>query len=220
MGIFDRVSRLFKSNANAALDKMQDTGKELEQLILAMEEALRRARGETQRGMAAEKLSAQRMAASEKKVAEWVRRAEDAVRAGDDDLAAQALEGQHRAEQELELARREHAEAAKTAAAQQEALGKLEARLREAKQRKGTIKAKLAVGKTGNLQADALADFERMAGRVDDSEGALEAERELAESMDEGASARDAATRAKFDKLPGGDVEDRLAALKKKLDAK
>lgn len=220
MGIFDRVSRLFKSNANAALDKMQDTGKEVEQLLLDMEEALRRARGDTQKGMAAEKLLAQRVSAVEKRVADWERHAQDAVRAGDDDLAAQALQAQQQAEQEFALARREHAEAAKTAAVQQEALKKLEARLREAKQRKGTIKAKIAVGKTGTVQSDALAEFERMAGRVDDSEGMVEAERELAESMDEGTEKRDALVKAKFDALPGSDVDDRLAALKKKLDQK
>ena len=58
MGIFDRVSKLIKSNTNSAIDKMQDTSKEVEQLVVEMEDQLRKARLETQKGMAAEKLSA------------------------------------------------------------------------------------------------------------------------------------------------------------------
>src|SRR5437762_2534457 len=99
MGIFDRVSKLIKSNANAAIDKMSDPSKDVEQLILEMEDALRAARGETTRGMAAEKLAAGRIADVEQKVAEWGRRAEEAVRQGDDELAREALARQQEAEQ-------------------------------------------------------------------------------------------------------------------------
>jgi phage shock protein A len=215
MGIFDRLSKVIRSNANAAVDKMSDPSKDVEQLILEMEDALRKARGETTKGMAAEKLSATRLAAGEKKVAEWGRRAEEAVRQGDDALAKEALARQNDAESDLAMARREHAEAAATARAQQEAVKSMESRLREAKMRKGTIKAKVNYGKQGDLAAGALDDFERMAGKVDDSEARLEAEREVAGALDPGT--REAETEAKLAKLGGGGVDDRLAELKKKL---
>ena len=220
MGIFDRVSRLIKSNTNSAIDKMQDTSKEVEQLVLEMEQQLRKARVETQKGMAAEKLSAARAVEAEKKAAAWGRRAEDALRTGDEDLAKQALAQQAEAEQDLALCRREQAESAATARAQKEALAKLEGQLRDVKMRKGTIQAKVRLGKNQDLSAGSLDEFERMAGKVDDGEHRLEAERELAEALDDG-GAKEAELAARFKQLPAsGGVEDRLAALKKKMEEK
>src|SRR5262249_2631299 len=46
MGILDRISRLVSSNVNAAIDKMSDPGKQIDQLVIEMEEQLRAARKE------------------------------------------------------------------------------------------------------------------------------------------------------------------------------
>jgi phage shock protein A len=219
MGIFDRFSRLVKSNANAAagaVGKLQDTGKEVEQLVIEMEEALRKARRETTESMAAHKLAENRVAAAEREVAQWDRRAEEAVRAGDDDLAREALARAGEKKTALADTRREALEAARTSAARQEGLKRLEAKLREVKARKGTIKAKVALGKQQGLSSDAMDEFERMADRIDDSESQGEAEGELAEVL--GRTPARAETEAKLARLDGGDVDSRLAALKKKLE--
>ena len=218
MGIFDRVSRLIKSNANSAIDKMQDTSKEVEQLLVDMEEQLRKARVETQKGMAAEKLSAARVVETEKAAADWGRRAEDALRAGDEALAKEALEKQRETEETLVLCRREQAESAATSRAQREALKKLEGQLREAKMKKGTIQAKVNLAKNQDLSTSSLDEFERMSDKVDDGENRLEAERELSLALDDGGE-KNAALEEKFKALPAsGAVEDRLAALKKKME--
>lgn len=218
MGIFDRVSRLIKSNANAALDKLEDPGKQVEQLVVEMEDALRRARAEVVEGAAAAKLAAGRVGPAEQKVAEWARRVEQATQAGDAELANEAREQQRLAEENLALARREQHEAAETTAAQRETLKRLEARLAEVKAKKGTVEAKVAMGRNQQVAVGALDDYERMAGRVDDAEYTADAERELAEETD--SRARDAAVDAKLAKLEPAVLDDRLAALKRKMDPK
>ena len=46
MGILDRLSTLVKSNVNDLVDRMQDPAKEIDQLVLDMEDSLRQARSE------------------------------------------------------------------------------------------------------------------------------------------------------------------------------
>jgi phage shock protein A len=93
VGIFDRFSKLIQSNATAAgnaVGGLQDPAKEVEQLVLDMEAALKKARGETQQSMAAEKLARNRLAAAERELPTWTARAEEALRQNDEDLAREA----------------------------------------------------------------------------------------------------------------------------------
>src|SRR5262249_13850905 len=135
MGILDRMSRLIKSNLNAAIDKMTDPGKEIDQLILDMEEQLKRARGEVRTTLATEKVTRQKVADQERTISEWEAKAEKAVRAGDDDLAREALK--RKSDSEAAKQRAEQTLAEQTAYADQltQALKQLEERLREVKAR-------------------------------------------------------------------------------------
>jgi phage shock protein A len=230
MGLFDRLSRVIKSNSNAALDKLEDPKKQVDQLILEMEEALRKARGETQRGMAAEKLALGRVAEADKQHAAWGQRAELAVKSGDDDLAREALAAQGEAEKRAQQTRQEHAAAHAAAEAQRAALTKLEERLRAVKQRKGTLQAKLALGKNAALSTSALDDFDRMSDRIDSDEGAAGAADEVEAALsgadggngsgELGTKTRDAAVETRLARLGSGEMDDRLAALKKKMEPK
>jgi phage shock protein A len=55
MSILARLSTLVKSNVNDLIDKMQDPAKEIDQLVLDMEDSVRQARGEVATCMAEEK---------------------------------------------------------------------------------------------------------------------------------------------------------------------
>lgn len=226
MGIFSRMSNLFRSKANAAIDQMSDPAKEVEQLIMEMEDQLRQARAETVKCKATEKLCAQRVTDLEKRVANWGDRAEAAVHQGDDTLAREALSQRMQTEEELAQARRELAESRAYASKLAEMLPELEKRLAQYRLRKGTIKAKATMAKRDLKpgSADAFEDFDRMAGKVDDAETEVEVHRELADDRQ-----RDAELSAKIERasksLPasatGSDpVADRLAALKEKMGKK
>ncbi len=220
-GILGRLGSLFRSNVSAAVERAVDPAKEIEQLILDMEEETKRARQETVRILGARKRAQARIVELEREAATWNERAEKAARAGDDELAKLALGRRAETETRLSEAQREEREAADVAAELHESLKKNEARLKHIKLRKGTIKAKLGAQRAGDLRAEAFEDFERMAGRVDDAETEVEA---LAELEREGRTeARDTAVAEKFAALErkGGarsEIDERLAALKKKME--
>jgi phage shock protein A len=226
MGIFSRMSNLFRSKANAAIDQMSDPAKEVEQLILEMEDQLRQARAETVKCKATEKLCAQRVTDLEKRVASWGERAEAAVHHGDDTLAREALSQRMQAEEELAQARRELGEARTYASKLAEMLPELERRLTQYRLRKGTIKAKATMAKRDLKpgSTDAFEDFDRMAGKVDDAETEVEVHRELADDRQ-----RDAELSAKIERAAkqptataaaSDPVAERLAALKEKMGKK
>jgi phage shock protein A len=223
MGIFSRFSKMVKSNVNAKIDKATDPAKEIDQLILEMEGELRKGREETQKMMASEKRCTARVAELEKQSQVWTERAEAAVRAGDDGLAKQALERRISVEEDLAGAREELKETQQYVADLHDSLKKNTERLREVKMKKGTIKAKVATHKGGDVRAEALDEFERVAGKVDDEESQVEADAELASEMS--SQARDSEVERKFVEMEkkggtGSAIDDRLAALKAKMEKK
>jgi phage shock protein A len=220
MGIFDRMSRMIKSNVNSKIDKHRDPAKELEQIVLDLEAELKKNQAETAEIMATEKRITARLPMLEKQIQLWGERAEAAVRAGDDELAKEALIRRGQAEETLVEAKEESVEAKKYALQMQEALKANHAKLREIKMKKGAIRARVATSKNVEVSAEALDEFERVAGKVDDSEAEVEANDELAELTHE--SARDAQVEEKFRAMEkkgaaGSAVDDRLAALKRRM---
>jgi phage shock protein A len=91
MGILDRISTILRSNINAALDKAENPEKMLDQIIRDMASAIEEAKGQVAGVIAQEKqLEAEKNNAM-RSSDEWGRRAEQAVKAGRDDLAREAL---------------------------------------------------------------------------------------------------------------------------------
>lgn len=217
MGILDRMSTLIKSNLNAAIDKMTDPGKEIDQLILDMEEQLKRARGEVRTTLATEKVSRHKVGELELAIADWEAKAEQAVRAGDDELAREALK--RRGDMEAAKQRAEQTLGEQTAYADQltQALKQLEERLSEVKGRKETLKAKARASKGQSpLGSSAFNEFERLAGKIDVVDAEAELDEELRAARHEDAKSLEA--EKKLENLgKDRELEDRLAALKEKL---
>lgn len=219
MGILSRINTVIKSNMNELLDKMTDPAKEIELLIVDMEKSVKQAREEVVSSAATAKRIGKQCDRMREEVSTWQRRAEQAVRAGDDDLAREAL--RERQLKQTELTRTEQNLAQQEGYVQQlkDSLKALEARVREVKARKETLKQRAVSakeGRSGLSGGKAFAEFDRLEDRIE----ALETEASLSESLD----ARDAATAAKFARLEqdaGGDpkIEDELADLKRRLDS-
>ncbi len=216
MGILGRLSTLVKSNLNEAIDSMQDPGKEIDQMVRDMEDSARQAKTEVAQGMAEGKRLRRRIGDLEAEIGEWQKRAETAVRAGDDGLAKEALK--RKAEKEAERAEAEKSVQEQDVYAVQlgEALKALEARLKDVKLRQGTLRAKARANRAGSPMSgktSAFDDFDRMAGKID----AVEAEASLGEELG-GRSAESLAAERKLDQLAGqSSVDDALAELKRKL---
>jgi phage shock protein A len=220
MGILDRISRLVSSNVNAAIDKMSDPGKQIDQLVLDMEQQLRNARQEVHTALAQEKRSRTRAEALAKSSHEWEERAERAVRAGDDNLAKEALARKAQIDAEGQDATHALEEAQTYAEKLTVALKQLEARINEVKARKETLKAKARVSRGKNpLGSSALDEFERLHSRVDVVDAEAELDEELARMRHEDSASLEV-ERKLNDLAKNKDLDDRLAALKAKMEKK
>ena len=106
MGILSRINSVIKSNLNAAIDRMSDPAKEIDLLIVDMEENVKQARGEVVSAAASAKRAGMQCDRLREEVEVWQKRAEQAVRAGDDGLAREALKERQLRQEGLDRAER------------------------------------------------------------------------------------------------------------------
>jgi phage shock protein A len=216
MSILGRLSTLVKSNINDLIDQMQDPGKEIDQLVLDMEDSVRQARAEVATCMAEEKRLGKQIEDLAAEAKTWEEHAARAVQANDDALAKEAL--RRKAQKEADRLEAEKALSEQKVQVENLVAGlrALELRLKDVKLRQGTLreKARAAKGQSAvSTGTSAFADFDRMSGKIE----ALEAEASLTDELRH-TTAADLANEKKLDKL-GEDrsIDDALAALKKKL---
>src|SRR6201995_1073387 len=91
MGIFGRLASLIKSNLNDLISKSEDPEKMLNQVILEMNTQLVEAKQQVALSIADEKRLGKQFDTEKATAEEWERKAMMAVRAGDDELAKEAL---------------------------------------------------------------------------------------------------------------------------------
>ena len=215
MGILGRLSTLIKSNLNDAIDSMQDPGKEIDQMVRDMEDYARQARAEVGRSIADERVMERKLQTVEGEIADWQKKAEMAVRAGDDGLAKEALNRKGEKEVERGETKKALQEAGVYADQLTAALKALELRLKDVKLRQGTLKAKARANRDGTMGArtSAFGDFDRMASRID----ATEAEASLDDELANRPTATIAVDRRLEQMASDAAVDDALAELKRKL---
>jgi phage shock protein A len=92
MSLLERVSTLLRANLNDLIEKAEDPEKLLKQLVLDMENQLMQVKTQVAIAIADEHLLAKKRKEHEDAEVEWKRKAELAVRKGDDGLARAALE--------------------------------------------------------------------------------------------------------------------------------
>lgn len=221
MGIFARIAQLIKSNLNDLISRSEDPEKMLNQVVLDMNNQLVEAKKQVATTIADEKRLAKQAEQEASNASEWERRAMMALRAGNEELAKEALNR-----------KREHDELAKTfqdqwqkqkAAVEQlkRALRALNDKIEEAKRKKNVLvarkkraEAQKSIQETmhGLRDQSAFETFDRMGAKIDQMEAEAEAQSELAEeySGDQLAS--------QFSKLEQTHSADEdLMALKRKM---
>ena len=217
-GTFARMTDIVKSNINELLDRAEDPEKMIRQMIREMEEAVSKATASVGTAVANQKRLERHWNEKLSLAADWQRKAERAVEAGEDDLARRSLERKavmQKASDDLAPAMEE---TKRTAAQLREQLRELRGKLEEARNREGTLVArhqaaearkKLAQSISG-LGADAFSSFERFEQKVESGEAEADAHAEVA-----GELAEVERQVRRLEKT--GEVEDELAALKQRL---
>jgi phage shock protein A len=216
MSILARLSTLVKSNVNDLIDQMQDPAKEIDQLVLDMEDSVRQARGEVAGCMAEEKRLAHQSENLAAEAKTWEEHAARAVQASDDALAKEAL--RRKAQKDADRIETDKAAAEQKVQVENLVAGlrALELRVKDVKLRQGSLreKARAAKGQSPvSALTSAFSDFERMSGKID----ALEAEANLTDEL-AGHTAAERASEKKLEKLSeDNSLDDALSALKRKL---
>ncbi len=237
MGIFDRMGKVISSNFNALVDGLQDPRKSVEQTLLEMQEQIRAARREVVSAVAAEKQLRGKLDELEQQAAKWATRAELAVKSGDDELARDALLQKKRVMGERDRAEALRGEQRAAAHEMKAELERMEHKVTELQQRKGTLVAQAAQAKAGadasgqkRVGGSAFAEFRRMEDQIEAVETTVQAQRELDGILNEpgpGGMTRDE-VEAKFRQLEAGvgptaeklkhsEVDDELQAIKKRV---
>jgi phage shock protein A len=184
MGIFSRLSDIVNSNINAILDRAQDPEKIIRLIIQEMEDTLVEVRSSAVRTISEKKEIERRLATLEREHDEWQRRAELAVTKGRDDLAKAALNAKARVAAALAALQQQRQQIEDALARQNEDIGKLQAKLADAKTREKAIAArqktalnriKLRTHLYDERITDAFARFEQVERALDQIEGKVEA---------------------------------------------
>lgn len=222
MGIFSRLGTLIKSNINDLITKAEDPEKMLSQVLLEMQQQLVEAKKAVAVAIADEKKLQKQYTSETDKAKEWERKAMVAVRAGDDNLARQALGRKQEHEtiatqfQQQWIAQKQAVEKLK------DALRLLNNKIEEAKRKKNILiarkkraEAQQQIANTMNGLGDTSAfdTFDRMAERIQLMEAEAEAGAEIAGELS-GDSLE-----SKFHALEagGGGEDDSLNELKAKM---
>jgi phage shock protein A len=153
MGLFSRMKDGIKSRANAAIDKAMDPEKEIELAIAELEAQRKKALEELVSYKANAKLMERDAEKHDAKAAEWEKRAMLAIKAGDDDIAREALRQKKAAQAEAEKVRKDRDEAASYAIQLNKSRKVFESKLQMLKLRKGTLATQIAAARSGGSDA-------------------------------------------------------------------
>lgn len=217
MGLFDRLSRVFRANLNDLVSKAEDPEKVLEQAVADMQGDLVQLRQAIAQAIASQKRTEKQYTTNQTEANKWQQRAQLALQKGQEDLAREALirkksysETANTLQQQLEIQTSQVQDLKRKLVA-------LESKISEAKTKKDMLKARANAAKAnqqlqGTLSnmstGSAMSAFERMEEKVMMEEAKSQAIGEIGGSGLE----------EQFNQLEAaGGVEDELAAMKAQL---
>lgn len=221
MGIFSRTRDIIAANMTELLDKAEDPAKMIRMIIMEMEETLVEVRSGAARTIADQKEMRRAVIRAEAAQESWSEKAELALSKGREDLATAALVERAKAKSFAENTTQDIIALDDNLNANEEDIRKLEAKLREARQRQNALIARIeSANQRSKMRAmykgprieDAFAKFDIIERRADMAEGhadALSLGGPLASLEDEIAGLRTDTS-----------VADDLAAMKARLAAK
>ncbi len=183
MTIFSRLSDIVNANLNALLDRAENPEKLIRLVIQEMEDTLVEVRSGAVRVIAERKEIERRIATLARERDEWARKAEFALSRDREDLARGALMAKAQTVRSLQESEKHLANLVAGLEAQNADIGKLQAKLAEAKTREKTLamrrntaaaQLKLRGKIYDERMMDAFGKFERIEQALDEMEGKVE----------------------------------------------
>ncbi|MGL4541468.1 MAG: phage shock protein PspA [Polymorphobacter sp.] len=184
MGIFSRTRDIIAANMTELLDKSEDPSKLIRMIIMEMEETLVEVRSGAARTIADQKEMRRAVARAEAAAESWAEKAELALSKGREDLATAALVERAKARNFAESTTVDIVALEEHLSTNEEDIRKLEAKLREARQRQNALLARIeSADSRSKMRAmykgprieDAFSKFEIIERRADMAEGRADA---------------------------------------------
>ncbi|MGH8564616.1 MAG: PspA/IM30 family protein [Gammaproteobacteria bacterium] len=220
VSIFKRINDVISANLNDLVDRVEDPERMVKQIIREMEDNIRISKEGVIEAIASEKRLERELELNRKQCEDWGQKAEQAVRNGSEELARAAL-----------VRKREHADvcnalepswqaATKTSERLKTQLRALEAKLEEARRKRGTLVARQRAAEAREHMDNTFAAFDAgiaaqaSFSRMEDKVAEMEAR---TAALDELSDDRSRLERDFLEMEVRVEVEDELAALKKKV---
>ncbi len=187
--LFKRISDVISANINDLVDRVEDPERMIKQLIREMEENISSAREGVIDAVASEKLLSRELDSQRRQAEEWQHRARLALDAGNESLAREALTRKREHDGIAANLDASWLSARRTGERLKSQLRALEAKLEEARLKKGSLVARQRAAQARE-QMDQVQDrfqtgldlnhsFGRMADKVGEMEARMEAREEL-----------------------------------------
>lgn len=223
MSIFQRLFRIGKANVNAAVDKLEDPVKIIDQVLRELDEDVEKVTAAVTSQMAVEKRFERELKEAEELVTKRESQARQALAAGNDDLAREALADKTKQVEKRDKLQESYDRAKATADKLRDQLRDLKNRVTEMKDQRSTLIAQAEAAKAqqkinstmkGVGRNDVGATFSRMEEKIQKMHDEADAAFELANE--------DKSLDQKFDEqlkeTKDNAIEDELAALKAELN--
>ena len=217
---FKRVKTVVGSELNSMLDKAEDPVKMLDQFMRDMENDIREAESAVAKQIANEKMLKRKYDDSQAIVDKRMQQAEQAIEAGNEDLARRALEDKKNHQDQADQLKASWERAQTDSSNLRQKLDEMKKEYQEMKLKKDSLKARAESAKTrtkmnrtmSNIGGDeSRQGFERMEEKVMQHE----AEAETSEDMSSASRSLD----DEFEELNNNDsVDNELEELKKKMN--
>lgn len=182
--VFSRARDIFAANMTELLDRAEDPSRMIRMIILEMEETLVEVRATAARSIADIKEMRRAVTRLDELKIDWSAKAELALSKGREDLAKAALVERQKASEMADGLHDELSQMEQVLKGYEADIGKLQAKLREARARQNAIAARFESAVTrakarevmhGSRTLDAFAKFELLERRADFAEGRCDA---------------------------------------------
>jgi len=220
VGIFDRISSVFKANVNHLLSKAEDPEKMLDQIVLEMNEQLAKTKRQVTVAIADEKRLEKQYRSEETETQEWERKATLALQKENETLAKEALARRNEHQNLANEYKMQWEKQRQAVDELKESLKALERKIEEAgrkknlliaRQKRATAQQQIHETMAGMRNGNAFESFDRMEEKVLETEARADAAVEMAQT-------EDVKLEDQFAELEKeGSLDDDLAALKAKV---
>ena len=220
-GLFGRLRQSISSTLNSAVDAVSDPGQEVALMLDDLATQIQQAEKDLHQAVVDRKVMERKIEQLAKDEAEWEKKAETALRLGDENLARQAWKRKSEISSMLAETKQAHAEQSTLVESMSKHVAESKKKLKMLNLRRGSLMAQARAAKRGVMPGQ-VSDGGTL-GRLDEIEqqiAALEALNEVNAEMS--SEVQEADIDAKLAALGGGAdtaVDDELAALKARMKA-